>query len=296
MWAVNNFDRLEEFFETANTLGYEKIELNHQISPAMLEGIDLSRYRFSSVHEPCPTTLSTDELKDRDWLISSTDSSNRARGVESIKRSIDLAHQVGATLVVIHCGQIPDPLQRERRLRQLYNAGQKDSPQAVALKAEMLAARAAASRPHLEAVKTSLRELLDYASPLGVRLGLENRDKWMYLPNQDEMAELLAMAGPDQLGMVFDSGHAMSMDRLGFLPFETWLTRFGSRILGCHLHDVIGLTDHLAPGLGEVDFRHIASFLPDAAIRTLELHIKNTPQQVLDGLRRLADAGAVFSL
>ena len=254
MWAIQNFDHLEDFFNAAREYGYNKIELNHQISPAMLEGIDLSRYRFSSVHEPCPTVLSTDELKTRDWQISSPDEENRARGIESIRRSIDLAHQLDAPVVVVHGGQIPDPLNRERQLRRLYRAGQKESPAYAALKGEMIAEREVASGPHLDAVKRSLAELLDYAAPLKVRLGLENRYHWMDIPTQDEMEALLALGSPEQLGFIFDSGHATALDRLGFFSFEGWLKRFSQRMLGCHLHDVTGLDDHQAPGLGDVRF------------------------------------------
>ncbi len=89
----------------------------------------------------------------------------------------------------------------------------------------------------------------------GVRLGLENRYHYFDIPTPDEMSALLAMAEPDRLGFIYDVGHAMAMDRLGFFPNEVWLKRFGRRIIGTHLHDVIGISDHQAPGLGDVDFR-----------------------------------------
>ena len=71
----------------------------------MLDGIDLSRYPFSSVHEPCPADISADELKKRDWLISSTNEEHRQEGVKAIQRSIDLASQLGATAIIIHAAE-----------------------------------------------------------------------------------------------------------------------------------------------------------------------------------------------
>ena len=91
MWALKNFPTLADFFEAARRMGFARIELNHKVTTLMLAGIDLSRYQFSSVHEPCPADISEDELKKRDWLISSTDEACRIEGVKAIKRSIDIA-------------------------------------------------------------------------------------------------------------------------------------------------------------------------------------------------------------
>jgi sugar phosphate isomerase/epimerase len=107
------------------------------------------------------------------------------------------------------------------------------------------------------------------------------------------MGELLALAGPDQLGFVYDVGHAQALDRLGFFSHEEWLRRYSSRMIEVHLHDVKGVTDHLAPGLGEVDFDMVASYLPEDAIRTFELQVVNTPEQVRAGLRFLAEHGCI---
>ena len=61
------------------------------------------------------------------------------------------------------------------------------------------------------------------------------------IPTLDEMEVILALAGPDQLGFIYDVGHAQTQDRLGFSPHEGWLKRYANRIIGAHLHDVIGI-------------------------------------------------------
>jgi sugar phosphate isomerase/epimerase len=110
-----------------------------------------------------------------------------------------------------------------------------------------------------------------------------------------EMALLLDLAGPDQLGMIFDSGHAWALHSFGFYPFEDWLKRFSGRILGTHLHDSLGFHDHRTPGEGEVDFKRIAAYLPPAAFRTLEIQSHHSVEQVKKGLENLADAGCIHS-
>jgi len=296
MWAIKNFDRLEDFLIAAGRYGYGQVELNHQISPQMLEGINLARYPIASIHEPCPAEPSMDELKQRDWLISSPDEAKRMAGVACVKRSIDLAHRLGISVIVVHGGQVVTPQTMERQLRALYADGKKGTPEYEELKARMIAERERVIAPHFEAVKKSVKELLAYAAPLGVRLGLENRYHWTDIPTQDEMEELLALGKPEQIGFIFDSGHATALDRMGFYSLDGWLTRFSHRMVGCHLHDVVGLDDHYAPGLGDVDFDLIARHLPPGAFRTVELKTSNTPAEVIAGAHFLAQKGIITPL
>jgi FMN phosphatase YigB (HAD superfamily)/sugar phosphate isomerase/epimerase len=293
MWAKKNFTQLSDFFEAARRLGFARIELNHQIDSAMLTGIDLSRYQFSSVHEPCPADVSTDELKKRDWLISSPDEDKRIRGVEAIKRSIDLAHQLHAPVVVVHCGMVSTDLRIEKEMRELFDAGKAETDEYQELKQKLIERRADLIGPCFEAVKKSLLELLDYAGSLRIRLGLENRYHYFDIPSLDEMGELLSLAGTEQMGFIYDAGHAQALDRLGFYPHEEWLRRYASRMIGSHLHDVQGVTDHFAPGLGEVDYKMVASYLPADAYRTFELQVTNSPEQVKAGLKHLVEFGCV---
>lgn len=293
MWAKKNFPKLSDFFDGARRLGFSKIELNHQVDSAMLAGIDLSQYQFSSIHEPCPSDISTDELKKRDWLISSPDEDNRKQGVESIKRSIDLAHQLQAPVIVVHCGMVSADLSIEKELRRLFNAGKTETDEYREQKQNLIKRRTDLIGPCFEAVKKSLLELLDYAGQFRIRLGLENRYHYFDIPTLEEMDELLALGGPDRLGFIYDVGHAQALDRLDFFPHEEWLRRYAPRMIEVHLHDVTGVNDHHAPGLGEVDFNMVASYLPEDAIRTFELQAGNSPEQVKAGLKHLVEHGCI---
>jgi sugar phosphate isomerase/epimerase len=293
MWGINNFARLDDFFIAAERFGFAKIELNHQVTSAMLAGVGLKKYLFSSVHEPCPADLSTEALKNRDWLISSADEECRRQGVAAVKRSIDLASELSAQTVVLHAGTIRADGSLEIKLRDIFQSGQDQSPEYMETKKQLVDVRARSSGPHLEAVKKSLLELLEYAGHCNIRLGLENRYHYFDIPTQDEMSLFLDLAGPEELGFIYDVGHAQAMERLGFYPHEMWLKRYTSRIIGVHLHDVIGISDHYAPGLGEVDFHMVAAYLPRDAYRACELQSFNTAEQVTNGLKFLVDAGCV---
>ncbi len=293
MWARHNFPGLPEFFEASRRIGFQKVELNHQVDSAMLADVELPVQPLSSLHEPCPADVSAEDLKAQDWLISSTDEECRQHGIRAIKRSIDLAGKLGLPVIVVHAGMVSTDLHLEQQLRSLFENGQSASIEYETLKQDLIDTRGQLISACFESVKRSLHELLLYAAPSGVRLGLENRFHYFDIPNPDEMAELLAMADESRLGFVYDVGHAEHLSRLGFYPHQEWLRRFSSRIIEVHLHDMIGIHDHLAPGLGEIDFDMVAQHLPSRAIRTLELKPSNTPEQVKSGLRYLAQHGCI---
>jgi sugar phosphate isomerase/epimerase len=293
MWVGQNFSTLGDFFQAAEDLGFSKIELNHQVNSKMLKSVDLDRYVVSSVHEPCPADISVETLKANDWLISSLDKDCRNKGVASIKRSIELASRLNARTIVVHCGTVSQETDFEDKLRQLFNANLTETKDYLETKSDMIKRRLKLLDFHLEAVAQSLQELLIHASQLGIRLGLENRYHYFDIPSQEEMSALLALAKPEKLGFIYDVGHATAMDRLGFFPNDQWLKRFGQRIIGCHLHDVIGIADHLAPGLGEVNFKSLAGYLPQNSFRTIEVMSFNTAQQLVTGMKILADTGCI---
>jgi HAD superfamily hydrolase (TIGR01509 family) len=293
MWAKKNYPLLGDFFSAARRLGITKIELNHQVDTGMLSDVDFSKIEISSIHEPCPADISVETLKQRDWMVSSLDEDYRQQGVAAVKRSIELARSLSVGTVVMHAGHISLDTTLEKKLRQLFQAGLKETAGFQETKSLMQEERLKLSGPHLEAVVKSLKELLQFAGEAGVRLGLENRYHYFDIPTPDEMSGLLELADPDKLGFIYDAGHAVVNDRLGFFPNGMWLKRFGGRMLGTHLHDVIGITDHHAPGLGDVDFRMMAGYLPRQAFRTLEVMSFNTPEQIMTGLSRLVDAGCV---
>lgn len=297
MWALKNFPTLADFFEAARRMGFARIELNHKVTTAMLAGIDMDHYQFSSVHEPCPADIGEDELKKRDWLISSTDETCRVEGVKAIKRSIDMARRVGAATVVVHAGHsTPDRDKLEKKLREMVDAGRYDSNEYRAIQAQMIGLRSEFAAASFEAVKKSVLELLSHAEPLGIRLGIENRYHYLEHASPDELQILLGLAGPQRIGFIFDIGHAETLERLGFYPRDEWLRRFAPRIVGTHLHDVITTTDHYAPGLGSVDFESAGGYLPAEAFRTCEFQNFNSPEQVKSGLDFLVEHGCIKKL
>lgn len=293
MWGVKRFERFIDFFPAGRQLGFPCFELNHQLDTAMLRGLDPRQYPIVSVHEPCPADISTVTLRARNWLVSAPDEESRRQGVRAVERSIDLACEVGAKLIVVHPGRVDVDTRLEAELCALFEAGLAHTPAYAEQKARLVAARAAQVGANLEAVQRSLAELAEYAGRADVRLGLENRYHYHEIPLPDELEMLLEGLDPELVGFWYDVGHAHVLDRLGLAPHEAWLQGFMGRTIGIHLHDVQGIRDHLAAGLGEVDWAMVAAHLPPGALRTCEFQSVNTPEEAAAGLRFLAAQGCL---
>jgi sugar phosphate isomerase/epimerase len=199
-------------------------------------------------------------------------------------------------MIVVHLGEVVTNDNLEHKLRALFDAGKKGEQEYREVFELMVTERSSKIEPHLAAVEKSLMELLAYSSNTGRKLSLENRYHFMDIPSPNEMSRFLSIADDSRLGMQFDIGHAITLDALGFYPWMEWLERFGHRIFGLHLHDVQGVTDHFAPGLGDIDYSKVAMFVPPSALRTLEVRGDNTMEQIKSGLEILSTANIVYRL
>ena len=97
----------------------------------------------------------------------------------------------------------------------------------------------------------------------------------------------------DTVAYWHDIGHAEKSQYKGYGSHEAWLKRLAHRMIGVHLHDLVGMDDHLTAGQGDMNWDTVARYLPVNVLRTCEFQNTNSPEQVADGLRWLADNGLV---
>jgi sugar phosphate isomerase/epimerase len=293
MWAVGRFRNLAGFFTAGNELGFAKFELNHAVDSAMLAGLPLDS-QITAVHEPCPADISMAELGRRNWLISAPDEEKRRRGVLATRRSIDLAYALGVPAVIVHPGRVDVDPHLESRLVDLYKAGRFGEPEYLEAKSRLVDARAAQASTNMQAVRRSLVELAGYAAHRHVQLAVENRFHYREIPLPDEVEDLLGLGLGDTVGYWHDIGHAQVLEHLGFDSHEEWLRRFAGPqgpLVGVHLHDVMGVQDHLPVGTGQVDWDMVKRYLPASALRTCEFQASTSPQEVAAGLQWVVERG-----
>ncbi len=293
MWGIGRFPDLAHFIKAGSAIGFTHFELNHAVDSTMLRGVNLNGCKIPSVHEPCPADVSVGMLKSRNWLISATDESERQQGVAAIQRSIDLAQRLGASAVIVHPGRVDIDPSPDLSLMEAYRRGLSQTSEYKKAKEQLISSRAQRAEANVDAVRRSLVELAEYARRRNIRLGLENRYHYHEIPSPDELEILLNIGYDDVIGFWYDVGHAETLDRLGFYPHAEWLERFSRRIVGVHLHDVVGIDDHHSAGAGQVDWGMVARYLPKDALRTCEFQNYNSPQDIAAGVAFLIEHGCL---
>ena len=169
------------------------------------------------------------------------DEEARAWRVEYTKRAVDLAEATGSPAVCLATGRpLPGTPPEEAH----------------------------------EYLRESLHEILDYAEPRGVDVGIEFEPE-LLVENTDETLALIDEVGRDSLGVNLDVGHAAVYGE----DVVDSIHRSVEHITGVHLEDIVGGRRgkhyHRIPGEGDLDFEAILDALDDAGydgFATLELY------------------------
>ncbi len=298
MWAVQpRFERdLGAFLDRTAELGYEAVEINHSMTAEHAGAImGYASLPVTGVHAPAPLERHPTAGWNREMNLAATDEAERALAVGYHQRSIDLAADAGARIVVVHLGGVGSRmLAGERRLRSMYDRRDSLSAEWQAAVDDTLKERAAIAAPWLEQARRSLEEMAETAAARGITLSIETRLHYHEIPLPFELANLLLPYPSEVAGYQHDVGHAEVHHRLGVTDRSAWWDLLGDRLVGLHLHDVRGLTDHRAPGNGDVDYawlaERIAAATPNAA-RTFEIDQHESDEDVARGLRLLREHG-----
>ncbi len=300
MWAVQpRFERaLGAFMERAGELGYRGVEINHSMTAEQAGAI--LGYRslpVTGVHAPAPLERHPSAGWSRELNLAATDEVERALAVDFHLRSISLAADAGASIVVVHLGGVGNRLLAgERRLRSMYDRREVLRDEWAATVDATVRERAALAAPSLDAARRSLATMAEEASRRGITLGIETRLHYHEIPLPQEAADLFAPYPPEVVGYVHDVGHAEVHHRLGVTDRSAWWDLVGPRLVELHLHDVRGLLDHRAPGNGDVDFAWLAARIAEAnprAQRTFEIDQVEPDDDLARAIDILATAGIV---
>jgi sugar phosphate isomerase/epimerase len=259
-------------------LGFEDVELGFNLTSSMIDSIEtLVRDRFirvASLHNFCPIPehVQREAALPDYYSMSSKDEEQRKRAVQQTKNTIDTAVRLNASAVVLHCGRVEIP-DRTIDLISLFNKGQQGSQMFSILRDDIIRQRNEVKKPFIENTLRSLDELNAYAALRNIKLGVETRYYFREIPFFDEFGIILDAFKDSQIYYWHDTGHAQLNANLGLVPsHEDYLKRYGSRLLGVHLHDISGCSDHRPPGTGELDFERIKPYIPDSTAKVIEAH------------------------
>ena len=274
------------FLETlgaAQRLGFDAVEIGVADSglpiAEIVRAVEQVGIAVSSLHN-FVTAQRPVGLDARGDDLSSLDTAKRREAVRLTRETIELARHMGAQAVVIHAGaiEVPDGAAFQRRVMTEYAPG---DPEAARIMQQLWKDRQARAEPFFQAALRSLREICDAVSDIS--LGVESRYYFYDIPSLEEAERIFDEIPAANLGYWHDIGHGQVRESLGLELQLDWLTRFQSRLVGLHLHDMQGFRDHRAPGSGWIDFERVVPFAGDHSLLVMELADDVPERDVLAG-------------
>ena len=209
--AAHSFNAIE-LFALRSHFDYGDPEAAAQLA----EWLDDTRLALTAVHAPVALGSEAGAFHDV-CSIASTDAGRRARAVDEIRQTLELAAVLPFRQLVVHVG-VPDN-------------------------------QAAADDNDTTAARRSLEQLVPLAEARGVELALEVMANRLSTP--DALVELVEdVLDTPACGVCLDVGHA----RLLGDPVDAIETASG-HIIAAHVHDTRGARDeHLVPYDGSIDW------------------------------------------
>ncbi len=288
-WNSSKFRSTEKQIQEVRNAGFSDVELNFSLTENNVKAIESLKRKglisVTSCHNYCPipSGLSVKVALPDYYSLSSLKEKNRLLAVKATKRTIDTAAGLGASAIVVHSGRVEIP-DASKKLMRLFSEGKAASPEFRRLADGMREMREENKRPYLDSVITSLREVSSYALIKGIKVGLENRIYYPEIPHLDEFGLLLDIPG---IFFWFDTGHAHVIEKLWSIKSGEYLKRYSSKLIGMHLHDCLGVRDHLAPGTGEIDYSFLRPYAKPGIIKVIEAHQPATAQELRQSVIKL---------
>jgi sugar phosphate isomerase/epimerase len=265
--------------------GFDTVELNFALTENVVEEIlslkERGSVKVSSLHNICPLPpeVAPERASPDYYSLSSSDEAERKAAIKAAKNTLIYAKRFDAGAVVLHAGKVPI----KDRTRDLA-AMREDRKRFEPFREEMVRQRREQSKTAFDNVVRSLEELVSFAKGLGVAMGVENRYYYSEIPVMDELEELFRLFKPGELYYWHDVGHAEVFDRLGLTSHAELLKRFSDRLIGMHLHDIIGpVTDHRPPGSGTFDFSIVKPYIKPGTALVMEVHEPATAEEIRIG-------------
>ncbi len=229
------FHRWTDALELLADLGYESvaITLDHGCLDPYAEGLAhdvarmaaaLSRLRLSSVVETGARFLLNPRAKHEPTLMAAS-ADERALRIDFLKRSIDIACDLGSDAVSFWSGVLRDSISPDEAFTRLAEG---------------------------------CAEVIDHASPREMNLGFEP-EPGMFIERFDQFERLLEEVDAPAFGLTIDIGHVHCVEER---PIAEYLRQWAPRLVNVHIEDMRkGVHEHLRFGEGEIDFAPVMQTL-----------------------------------
>ncbi|MFD1134381.1 sugar phosphate isomerase/epimerase family protein [Paenibacillus urinalis] len=287
-WNIKRHSVGDSMLTEIAELGFRRVELNYNVTREMLATIEpmveQGKMEISSVHNTFPYIPDPDYGTDS-VLLGFEDKDKRERAIKLLVGSAEYAHRYGARAVVVHPGEVPFPTDISKELYTIYNSEGNQSRAYCQKWAELMERRQEFSTGYVQSIIESLDEVCNRALSKGldVRFGIETRSKPQQIPTLAEAKVIINALKGAPVGIWYDTGHAIMMDRLGLYDSVNEMEGLMDDIVGVHIHETIGLSDHWCPYVHSQDVTFYDAYLPmikQAQIKVYELKAACQPEQI----------------
>lgn len=279
--------------DTIKETGIRGLEIDYRIQQTTLNNIknrlQSSEFDVLSVHAICPRpdNVSPSEASAELYDISSDDIDEHKLAVKHSIKTLELAADLEARIVIFHLGNVKIEANRELFFK-AYEDGLITDPNYIESLHTKLKERRNLGMEPFDRVLQGINKIHQAAYKLGVLVGVENRYFFNQIPFGDEFDILFDEFKGGQLRYWHDVGHAELFHRLAFLDHKNdLLEKYKNHLGGMHIHDIKGLKDHLAPGLGDFDFSLLKEYLTDDVVKILEIHDEAETEDIINGIELL---------
>ncbi len=288
VWKSGKVKDGQKLLECFARLGFRDIELEYRISGDTFREIrqylkKTKDLKIVSIHNFFPVPDNSGGGGADIFLFSSENSKERSLAVKYAIKTIQIASELGAGAVILHLGMVPMDCVKEK-LFSLYDTGKTGSDEHKKVLEEFRVLRDRKKGKVLDMMLLSIDEVQEAAERYDVDVGIENRYYFRECPGFEEMGVILERFGGGRIGYWHDTGHAKVQENLGILQPNQLLEAYGRFLTGVHLHDATGYIDHQVPGAGEVDFELLKKYLKKDTIKILEIHPRETEEDLLKGV------------
>jgi len=288
-WNAARHPGGESMIDEILALGIQHLELGYDTRVDLLPGIQAKQaageVKIRSVHNFCPVPLGVGRGHPELWTFCDLNRRSHELAIHHTLRTMQFAAEIGAEIVVMHCGYTQLRRVNTRDLMDLIHMNQKNSPRYDRIWMKLMKEREKRAPKHFDQLCRALDVLLPQAEALEVNMGLENLPTYEAMPHEGEMDILLRRYPSPRLKYWHDLGHGQIRENLGLINHERWLEMLSPALGGMHIHDVANATqDHVMPPEGDQGLARFRPYAERDIPLVLEPSSRATPQQVAQGL------------
>lgn len=292
-WNAHRHGTGEAMIEEILELGFTHLELGYDTRVDLVPGIrrmvDAKAVQVDSVHNYCPVPMVAHRGHPEIFTLGDKDRRTRQLAVNHTSETIRFAAEIGARVVVTHCGNIDMP----RYTQQLVALCEQQGPftaQYEKLKLKLQLKREKKSKKQIGYWYEGLAQLLPVLEQHQVILAMENLPTWEAIPTESEIETAVQYFQSPWLKYWHDMGHGQIRENLGLINVERWLDRLQPHLAGMHVHDVIApAIDHVMPPRGNMDFSRYKRHADANIVLVVEPTTRTPPEDIREALTFLKE-------